>query len=182
MLTLAQLSSNLKRQTGPNDLINKETQSDPSTYRFIQVRGSSFRTKSKDSRIQLKDTNSVHYDFRGHSFVDTDEQTCTQFKVPELGGTNSRQPILLCESTIIQLSVHLWSYFWRLCVQVMMLGDSGVGKSCLLIRFKDKTFMSGSYIATIGIDYRVKTLIRLAHLLWLLPTAICSLSDWIRLI
>lgn len=128
MLTLAQLSSNLKRQTGPNDSINKETQSDPSTYRFIQVRGSSFRTKSKDSRIQLKDTNSVHYDFRGHSFVDTDEQTCTQFKV-------------------------------------MMLGDSGVGKSCLLIRFKDKTFMSVSYIATIGIDYRVKTLIRLAYLL-----------------
>ncbi|KAK4022366.1 ras-related protein Rab-37 isoform X2 [Daphnia magna] len=122
MLTLAQLSSNLKRQTGPNDLINKETQSDPSTYRFIQVRGSSFRTKSKDSRIQLKDTNSVHYDFRGHSFVDTDEQTCTQFKV-------------------------------------MMLGDSGVGKSCLLIRFKDKTFMSGSYIATIGIDYRNKVLV-----------------------
>jgi len=40
----------------------------------------------------------------------------------------------------------------------MLLGDSGVGKTCLLIRFKDKTFMSGSYIATIGIDYRVNAL------------------------
>lgn len=40
----------------------------------------------------------------------------------------------------------------------MLLGDSGVGKTCLLIRFKDKAFMSGSYIATIGIDYRVNAL------------------------
>ncbi|XP_059352099.1 ras-related protein Rab-37-like isoform X3 [Daphnia carinata] len=80
MLTLAQLGSNLKRQTVSNDLSNKEAQSDPSTYRFIQVRGSSFRTKSKDNRIKIKDTNNVHYDFRGPSAVNTDEQTCAQFK------------------------------------------------------------------------------------------------------
>lgn len=37
----------------------------------------------------------------------------------------------------------------------MLLGDSGVGKTCLLVRFKDKTFLSGAFIATVGIDYRV---------------------------
>lgn len=40
----------------------------------------------------------------------------------------------------------------------MLLGDSGVGKTCLLVRFKDDTFLSGSFIATVGIDYRNKTI------------------------
>ena len=46
----------------------------------------------------------------------------------------------------------------RLCyvpVQVMLIGDSGVGKTCLLVRFKDNTFLSGSFISTVGIDFRV---------------------------
>ncbi|CAM2702857.1 unnamed protein product [Rotaria socialis] len=40
--------------------------------------------------------------------------------------------------------------------KVMLLGDSGVGKTCLLVRFKDGTFLSGSFIATVGIDFRNK--------------------------
>ena len=43
--------------------------------------------------------------------------------------------------------------------QVMLIGDSGVGKTCILVRFKDGTFLSGSFISTVGIDFRV----RLAH-------------------
>ena len=39
----------------------------------------------------------------------------------------------------------------------MLVGDSGVGKSCLLLRFADDTF-SESYISTIGVDFRFKTL------------------------
>lgn len=42
-----------------------------------------------------------------------------------------------------------------LCVQVMLIGDSGVGKTCLLVRFKDGAFLSGSFISTVGIDFRV---------------------------
>lgn len=38
----------------------------------------------------------------------------------------------------------------------MLLGDSGVGKTCLLVRFKDGAFLSGSFISTVGIDYKVK--------------------------
>ena len=39
----------------------------------------------------------------------------------------------------------------------MIIGDSGVGKSCLLIRFADDAF-SESYITTIGVDFRFRTL------------------------
>ncbi|XP_023412687.1 ras-related protein Rab-37 isoform X2 [Loxodonta africana] len=37
----------------------------------------------------------------------------------------------------------------------MLLGDSGVGKTCFLIQFKDGAFLSGTFIATVGIDFRV---------------------------
>ncbi|KAK7082705.1 Ras-related protein Rab-37 [Halocaridina rubra] len=39
--------------------------------------------------------------------------------------------------------------------KVMLIGDSFVGKTCLLTRFKDGTFLSGSFISTVGIDFRV---------------------------
>ncbi|NXC42216.1 RAB26 protein, partial [Penelope pileata] len=40
--------------------------------------------------------------------------------------------------------------------QVMLVGDSGVGKTCLLVRFKDGAFLAGSFISTVGIDFRVR--------------------------
>ncbi|NWQ83754.1 RAB37 protein, partial [Columbina picui] len=40
--------------------------------------------------------------------------------------------------------------------QVMLLGDSGVGKTCFLLQFKDGAFLSGTFIATVGIDFRVR--------------------------
>lgn len=41
-------------------------------------------------------------------------------------------------------------------LKVMLLGDSGVGKTCLLVRFRDGTFLSGNFISTVGIDFRVR--------------------------
>jgi len=38
----------------------------------------------------------------------------------------------------------------------MLIGDSGVGKTCLLVRFKDGAFLSGNFISTVGIDFRVR--------------------------
>uniref|UniRef100_A0A8D0GWS1 RAB26, member RAS onco family n=1 Tax=Sphenodon punctatus TaxID=8508 RepID=A0A8D0GWS1_SPHPU len=43
-------------------------------------------------------------------------------------------------------------------LKVMLVGDSGVGKTCLLVRFKDGAFLAGSFISTVGIDFRNKVL------------------------
>lgn len=42
-------------------------------------------------------------------------------------------------------------------MKFLMVGDSGVGKSCLLLRFVDDKF-NPSFITTIGIDFKIKTI------------------------
>ncbi|KAL7860187.1 hypothetical protein AOLI_G00165360 [Acnodon oligacanthus] len=46
------------------------------------------------------------------------------------------------------------SEFYDIAFKVMLVGDSGVGKTCLLVRFKDGAFLAGSFISTVGIDFR----------------------------
>ena len=41
-------------------------------------------------------------------------------------------------------------------LKLLVLGDSGVGKTCLLLRFSDDSFTT-SHLTTIGIDFKVKT-------------------------
>lgn len=45
-----------------------------------------------------------------------------------------------------------YNYLFKL----VLIGDSGVGKSCLLLRFADDSF-TDSYISTIGVDFRFRT-------------------------
>lgn len=40
-------------------------------------------------------------------------------------------------------------------IKLLLIGDSGVGKSCLLLRFAENSFTS-SFITTIGIDFKIK--------------------------
>ena len=45
-----------------------------------------------------------------------------------------------------------YDYLFR----ILLVGDSGVGKTCILIRFVENTF-SQSYLSTIGIDFKIRT-------------------------
>ncbi|KAL6939931.1 GTP-binding protein [Hanseniaspora osmophila] len=42
-------------------------------------------------------------------------------------------------------------------LKILLIGDSGVGKSCLLVRFVEDNFMP-TFITTIGIDFKIKTI------------------------
>ncbi|KAL0074782.1 ras family-domain-containing protein [Phycomyces blakesleeanus] len=42
-------------------------------------------------------------------------------------------------------------------IKLLLIGDSGVGKSCLLLRFSDDSF-TPSFITTIGIDFKIRTI------------------------
>eukprot|EP00923_Selenidium_pygospionis_P043031 GHVN01074159.1.p1 GENE.GHVN01074159.1~~GHVN01074159.1.p1 ORF type:complete len:216 (+),score=15.18 GHVN01074159.1:931-1578(+) len=42
--------------------------------------------------------------------------------------------------------------------KLLLIGNSGVGKSCLLLRFADDNFTE-SYITTIGVDFRFRTML-----------------------
>lgn len=42
--------------------------------------------------------------------------------------------------------------------KVVLLGDSGVGKTNILLRFSDDNYIQ-SHIATLGVDFKIKTIV-----------------------
>lgn len=46
---------------------------------------------------------------------------------------------------------------FTLQIKLLLIGDSGVGKSCCLLRFSEDSF-TPSFITTIGIDFKIRTI------------------------
>ena len=46
---------------------------------------------------------------------------------------------------------------YDLLFKLLLIGDSGVGKTCILFRFSDDMFNT-TFISTIGIDFKLKTI------------------------
>ena len=72
----------------------------------------------------------------------------------------------MIELLIVYLKIfHKWTKFIMAAVKkdydhlfkLVLLGDSSVGKSCILVRFADDDFFE-NYISTIGVDFRFKSL------------------------
>ena len=57
------------------------------------------------------------------------------------------------KTKIPQQKSKLFNYTFK----IVMIGDSGVGKSCILLRFTDDKF-NNNFIPTIGVDFRSKNI------------------------
>jgi len=58
---------------------------------------------------------------------------------------------------IIQVVMSQKGNAYDYLVKLLIIGDSGVGKTCILLRFCENSFQS-SHLSTIGIDFKIKTI------------------------
>ncbi|KAF3637397.1 hypothetical protein FXO37_24937 [Capsicum annuum] len=65
----------------------------------------------------------------------------------------------ICIQLRQKLDPHGFLFVGTVCdylFKLLLIGDSGVGKSCLLLRFADDSYLE-SYISTIGVDFKIRT-------------------------
>ena len=76
-------------------------------------------------------------------------------KKPTQHESNHRQKAV--QTTLRMASAKSSNKPFDVLVKLLLIGDSGVGKSCLLLRYSDDKFTT-SFITTIGIDFKIKTI------------------------
>lgn len=58
---------------------------------------------------------------------------------------------IIININIIKMTNHKYDHLFKL----LIIGESGVGKTCLLLRFTDDSF-TANHLTTIGIDFKIK--------------------------
>ncbi|CAH2293381.1 ras-related Rab-8A [Pelobates cultripes] len=72
---------------------------------------------------------------------------------PSLGYYNQLLTTLAKTAKIVFNMAKTYDYLFKL----LLIGDSGVGKTCVLFRFSEDAFNS-TFISTIGIDFKIRTI------------------------
>ncbi|KAG9157861.1 hypothetical protein Leryth_000030 [Lithospermum erythrorhizon] len=75
--------------------------------------------------------------------------------VEGIHGENNNNNNIRKKSSLLQFARARADYDYL--IKLLLIGDSGVGKSCLLLRFSDGSFTT-SFITTIGIDFKIRTI------------------------
>eukprot|EP01114_Cavostelium_apophysatum_P021520 TRINITY_DN7537_c0_g1_i1.p1 TRINITY_DN7537_c0_g1~~TRINITY_DN7537_c0_g1_i1.p1 ORF type:complete len:203 (+),score=38.41 TRINITY_DN7537_c0_g1_i1:119-727(+) len=70
------------------------------------------------------------------------------------GGSSEQPPD---NGRVIQRTNPAAAKDYDLLYKMLLIGDSGVGKSCILLRFADDSFQE-NFISTIGVDFKIKTM------------------------
>lgn len=66
-------------------------------------------------------------------------------------------PLLTSEARNASTNRRMPNPHYDFLIKLLLIGDSGVGKSCLLLRFCDDAW-TPSFITTIGIDFKIRTI------------------------
>lgn len=53
-----------------------------------------------------------------------------------------------------------------------------MGKTCILVRFKDGAFLGGNFIATVGIDFRVRETLDSHRMTYYIVNYFCVSHEW----
>uniref|UniRef100_A0A6A7FYZ6 Ras-related protein Rab-37-like isoform X2 n=2 Tax=Hirondellea gigas TaxID=1518452 RepID=A0A6A7FYZ6_9CRUS len=112
--------------------------------------GDGFSNKDeKCSSIERKSRNNGYLTSKKHSLDGIPEDAKVDRKVE-----SEAVSLFPISDRTRMTTYHSCDHFFK----VMLLGDTAVGKTCFVTKFRDGIFLSGTFIATIGIDYRNKTL------------------------
>jgi GTPase SAR1 family protein len=69
---------------------------------------------------------------------------------------------------------------YDLLFKLLLIGDSGVGKTCILFRFSDDAFTT-TFISTIG-NYLIKLTLKIRFEFGICPTPVCIIIHLIMII